>query len=71
MSDADVEARKQLARDTFGKELTTEQVIALGPRIDAAARNARILESWQDTLEGIEPAAVHATPGPEQDASGE
>ena len=39
-----------------------EQVQALGPRIDAAARNARILEAWQAELEGVEPAAVHVTP---------
>ena len=57
-----IEARKQLAREVFGRELTTEQVQALGPRIDAAARNARILEAWQAELEGVEPAAVHVTP---------
>jgi len=62
MSDEQIEARKRLARETFGRELTTEQVLALGPRIDAAARNARVLAAWEERLEGVEPAAVHATP---------
>lgn len=62
MDDEQIEARKRLARDTFGRELTTEQIVALGPRIEAAARNARILDEWEAKLDGVEPAAVHATP---------
>lgn len=62
MSDTRAQARKQLARETFGRELTNEQVLALGPRIDAAVRNVRILAAWEAQLEGVEPAAVHATP---------
>ena len=55
----DIEERKRIAHETFGRELTTEQVIALGPRINAAARNIAILSEWEEKLGQTEPAAVH------------
>ena len=56
-----IEARKQLAKETFGRELTTEQVLVLGPRIDAAVRNVSILAEWEERLNQAqtEPSAVY------------
>ena len=50
-----------MVRETFGRDLTTEQVVALGPRIDAAVHNVAILAAWEETLNQTqtEPAAVH------------
>ena len=62
MDKKSIEKRKRIAIETFGRELTTEQVVALGPRIDAAARNVAILASWEENLNQAqtEPAAVYS-----------
>lgn len=59
MDKQSIEERKRIALEAFGRELTTEQVIALGPRIDAAVRNVAILTAWEEKLGQTEPAAVH------------
>jgi hypothetical protein len=65
-----IDQRKRLARATFGRELTTEQVVALGPRIDAVARNVAILDAWEQRLGQTEPAAVYVAPTGNNDDDG-
>ena len=56
---AELERRKQLALDVFGKTLADKDIEVLGARIDAAANNARILEAFDRSLGLTEPAATH------------
>ena len=59
MDAAQIEARKRAAKAMFGRDLTTEQVIAFDARLDAAVRNVTILTEWETRLGLTEPAAVH------------
>ena len=62
--DEDLKRRRQLVLDVFGQELTDAQVAALGPRIDAAARNVSVLDDFEARLHRVERAAVHSLPAP-------
>ena len=61
---------QQMARDTFGRELSATQAEAYRGRLPAAVRAVHILRQWEERLLGSEPAAVHGAlvPGGGDDA---
>ena len=56
---SELERRKQLVLEVFGKTLPDDVITALGPRIDAAVRNARILEAYDREIDLYEPSALY------------
>ncbi len=63
---------QQMARDTFGRELSAAQAEAYRGRLPNMVRAAHILQEWEERLRNSEPAAVHRPPveeGTEDDAT--
>jgi hypothetical protein len=61
---------QQMARDTFGRELSAEQVQAYRGRLPVMVRAAHILQAWEAQLRHDEPAAVHRPLASEGDSHG-
>jgi hypothetical protein len=61
---------QQMARDTFGRELSAEQAEAYQGRLPTMVQAVRILQAWESRLRDTEPAAVHCTPKAEGDIYG-
>jgi hypothetical protein len=55
---------QQMARDTFGRELSAAQAEAYRGRLPTMVRAVHILHAWETRLRDSEPAAVHCTPMP-------
>ena len=53
-------ALQQMARDTFGRELSVERAEAYRGRLPVMVRAAHILQAWEARLRHDEPAAVHS-----------
>lgn len=56
---------QQMARETFGRELSVTQAEAYRGRLPVMVRAVHILQAWEARLRDSEPAAVHCTPIPE------
>ncbi|HEY7491967.1 MAG TPA: hypothetical protein VIH59_12770 [Candidatus Tectomicrobia bacterium] len=61
---------QQLARDTFGRELSAAQAEAYRSRLPFMAQAIHTLQAWESRLRDSEPAAIHRTPLPTGDAYG-
>ena len=61
---------QQMARETFGRELSPAQAEAYRSRLLFMVQAVRILQDWEARLRNSEPAAVHRTPTPAGDAYG-
>jgi hypothetical protein len=61
---------QQMARNTFGRELSAEQAEAYRGRLPVMARAAHILQAWEAQLRHDEPAAVHSLLATEGDSHG-
>jgi hypothetical protein len=53
---------QRLAHDTFGRQLSVEQVEAYRGRLPIMVRAIHILRAWEPQLRDDEPAAVYRTP---------
>jgi hypothetical protein len=51
---------QQMARHTFGRELSAAQAEAYRGRLPVMVRAAHILQAWEAKLRHDEPAAVHS-----------
>jgi hypothetical protein len=51
---------QQMARHTFGRELSAQQAEAYRGRLPVMARAAHLLQAWEAELRHDEPAAVHS-----------
>ncbi|GIX49531.1 MAG: hypothetical protein KatS3mg131_3742 [Candidatus Tectimicrobiota bacterium] len=49
---------QQLARETFGRDLTAAQAEAYRGRLPVMAAAVRLLQAWEERLGESEPAAV-------------
>jgi hypothetical protein len=61
---------QQMARNTFGRELSPAQAEAYRSRLPFMTQAVHILQAWEARLHHSEPAAVHRTPTPAGDAYG-
>lgn len=61
---------QQMARHTFGRELSAAQAEAYQGRLVTMVRAVHILQEWEVRLRHSEPAAVHRTPTPEGESYG-
>ena len=61
---------QQMARETFGRELSAAQAEAYRGRLPVMVRAVHILQAWEVQLRDSEPAAVHCTPVPQGDRHG-
>jgi hypothetical protein len=52
---------QHLAYDTFGRQLSVEQVEAYRGRLPVMVRAVHILQAWEPQLRNDEPAAVYST----------
>lgn len=52
---------QQMARDTFGRELSEAQAEAYRGRLVTMVRAATLLREWEGQLRDSEPAVVHRT----------
>ncbi len=72
MSQLSIAELQQMARDTFGRELSAAQAEAYRGRLPTMVRAVHILQEWEERLRDSEPAAVHrplATEGDEHGAA--
>jgi hypothetical protein len=61
---------QRLAHDTFGRQLSAEQIEAYRGRLPVMVRAVHILQAWEPQLRDDEPAAVYSTPPLEGHAYG-
>jgi hypothetical protein len=61
---------QQMARHTFGRELSAEQAEAYRGRLPVMVRAAHILQAWEAELRHDEPAAVPSPLASEGDTHG-
>jgi hypothetical protein len=61
---------QQMARNTFGRELSAEKAEAYRGRLPVMVRAAHILQAWEAQLRHNEPAAVHSLLASEGESHG-
>lgn len=61
---------QQMARNTFGRELSAEKAEAYRGRLPVMVRAAHILQAWEAQLRHDEPAAVHSLLASEGESHG-
>ena len=62
MAHASVEELKRMARETFGRMLTAQQVEAYRGRLPVMVAAAKLLAEWEGRLGEVEPASVYGGP---------
>jgi len=58
MADPSVAELQQMARESFGRELSEAEALAYRGRLPTMARNVRRLRQWEERLRDVEPAQV-------------
>ena len=58
MAEPSVAELQQMARESFGRELSEAEALAYRGRLPTMARNVRRLRQWEERLRAAEPAQV-------------
>ena len=64
MSRPSLDELKQMARETFGRELSDAQAEAYRGRLPTMAKNVRLLRDWERRLGTTDPVLVQRLGGP-------
>ena len=58
MAEPSVAELQQMARESFGRELSEAEALACRGRLPTMAQNVRRLRQWEERLRDVEPAQV-------------
>jgi predicted Zn-dependent peptidase len=58
MAEPSIAELQQMARESFGRELSEAQAASYRGRLPTMAQNVRRLRQWEERLRAVEPAQV-------------